>query len=716
MPESQREGPPDGPEAAPATDPVHGAPGGRGDRGDRDGPAGGASPGPAATDLELPATFGKYFLTEKLATGGMAEIYLAKIVGPGGFEKQLVIKQIHPRLSGQRHFVDLFVAEAKTLVTLAHGNIVPVYELGVIDDTYFIAMEYIDGPTLYRLTETLRRRSARMEPAVAAWITARILEGLDYAHRKGEGVIHRDLSPRNVMLSRDGEVKLVDFGIAVTLGAGGEDEAGESAPTGSFPYMSPEQVRKEPLTVQTDLFSVGVLFWEMLVGHRLFARTDPDATLHAVVDSDIATPSIENPDVPAKLDEVVMRALERDMTGRWASARDMLAALQRYLYSLDETPDPLDVAALVARYCPPETRRFPTHHDHLNDSELPFDPTRPRARAPSVAPSDTGPPRPGPMTAVIPRERAARGKRPTRARTETFATHVALEEMLERRTPDSRTANGDELDPADRRAGARGDHDRADAREVRDDATPHHPRAAATSDRDDRDHRDHRDDATPPHRRAAATPAPTGDRSSADRPPTHLPGRTAPTGGLLVAAGFGAIFLGAAAVYAFYQRGGIVERPDAARRRDAQLDLTAPAAGPEAISAADAGSASGAAEPPPDGGAATDVRPTSPRHDAGIRAGRPDAHDPAELTARVDAGSPRPTGNATLTIGANPWGNVLLDGKKIGRTPIEHLSVPAGHHVIEVVFAGEDPPRSQKYTVDLSDGDARDVLADFTKP
>src|SRR6185369_7105632 len=164
-------------------------------------------------------------------------------IGPGGFEKPLVIKQIHPKLSGNRHFVDLFVAEAKILVTLAHGNIVPVYELGVVDDTYFIAMDYIDGPTLYRLTEVMAGRDACMEPAVAAWITARLLDGLDYAHRKGEGVIHRDLSPRNVMLSRDGEVKLVDFGIAVTLGAGGEDEAGQSAPTGSFPYMSPEQVR-----------------------------------------------------------------------------------------------------------------------------------------------------------------------------------------------------------------------------------------------------------------------------------------------------------------------------------------------------------------------------------------------------------------------------------------------------------------------------------------
>jgi eukaryotic-like serine/threonine-protein kinase len=679
MPESHREGPPEGPEAGPATDPVPrlGRPGS---------PAGVAA---TAEAIDLPATFGKYYLTEKLATGGMAEIYLAKIVGPGGFEKQLVIKQIHPRLSGQRHFVDLFVAEAKTLVTLAHGNIVPVYELGVIDDTYFIAMEYIDGPTLYRLTETLRRRAAHMEPQVAAWITARVLEGLDYAHRKGDGVIHRDLSPRNVMLSRDGEVKLVDFGIAVTLGAGAEDEAGESAPTGSFPYMSPEQVRKEALTVQTDLFSVGVLLWEMLVGHRLFARSDPDATLHAVVESDIATPSTENPGVPAKLDEVVMRALERDMTSRWGSARDMLAALQRYLYSLDEMPGPLDVAALVARYCPPETRRLPTHHDHLADSQLPFE----RSRAPSVAPSDTGPPRPGPLTAVIPRERAARGTRHLRARTETFATHVALEEMLERATPMSASAADatDDTEPRgaldasqrsarDRAADARGDSDGGDASE-RDDATPLRPR-----------------------------PTPPGGTDASAEPTPH-PGRVPPAGSLLAVAGAGALLLGGAAVFVFFRGSGAVLRPDASGRdAPALFDVdAAPGATPAGAPADAAASGDALDSPVPDAAAAIDIRPTSPRPDAGVRLARPDAREPGDTP-------PRPTGTATLTIGANPWGNVLLDGKRIGRTPIEQLSVPAGRHVIEVIFGGEDPPRSLKYTVDLTDGEARDVLADFTKP
>ena len=395
----------------------------------------------AEVGSELPTTFGKYYLTEKLATGGMAEIYLGKLIGPGGFEKSLVIKQIHPRLSGQRRFVDLFVAEAKTLVSLTHGNIVPVYELGVIDDTYFIAMDYIDGPTLYRLTERMAAKGEHMEPAVAAWVAARILEGLDYAHRKGEGVIHRDLSPRNVMLSRDGEVKLVDFGIAVTLNEPGEGDASQSAPTGSFPYMSPQQVRREQLTPQSDLFTVGVLLWEMLAGERLFARPDPDATLGAVLGAAIQLPSEVRREVPAKLDDLVMRALERDQATRWPDAAEFLAALHKYLYALEATPGPRELAALVAQFCPPETRRQPTH-----------------------MPADEAPDAPkGPSTKIVPR-----GKPPKRH--QTFATNVELEGLIERAAapttkvvakPESDGAEPDSTPPP-----------------VADDAAPRRPRRA----------------------------------------------------------------------------------------------------------------------------------------------------------------------------------------------------------------------------------------------
>jgi serine/threonine protein kinase len=592
---------------------------------------------------ELPTTFGKYFLTEKLATGGMAEIYLAKLVGPGGFEKPLVIKQIHPKLTGQRHFVDLFVAEAKTLVTLAHGNIVPVYELGVIDDRYFIAMEYIDGPTLYRFTETLARQDVRMVPAIAAWIAARILEGLDYAHRKGEGVIHRDLSPRNVMLSRDGEVKLVDFGIAVTLGAADDGVEVQSAPTGSFPYMSPEQVRREPLTGQTDLFSVGVLLWEMLVGKRLFARSDPDATLTAVTESDIPVPSSEFADIPPKLDEVVMRALDRDQTARWRSAGEMLEALQRYLYALEDTPGPRDLGALVGRYCPPESRRLPTHSD--------------------PAPPDTNPAPPvGPHTAVIERPK---GKQ--RARTETFATHVDLKHMLERATP---------LFPID----------------AIDDSN---------DDSNDDSHDDSLDDAPtvlqpadPVTKASAPRIAPVLGEPANARP---IPGRQPPSRGLLVVAAIGTIAVGVIALVMFLKSRESMLAPDAAPKLDRPFYFDEPdargaahdAAAIDEIDATVAAPPPDAAEPPRDGG--------------------PRARDGG--TPTVDAGQ-RVAGTAKLKIGADPWGEIYVDGTPRGRTPAV-IEVPAGKHVVEIVYRGEDPPKKKSFTVDLAADEIRPLQADF---
>jgi tRNA A-37 threonylcarbamoyl transferase component Bud32 len=628
---------------------------------------------------ELPTTFGKYYLTEKLATGGMAEIYLAKIIGPGGFEKPLVIKQIHPRLSGQRQFVDLFVAEAKTLVTLAHGNIVPVYELGVVDDTYFIAMEYIDGPTLYRLTESMARREAQMEPALAAWIIARILDGLDYAHRKGEGVIHRDLSPRNVMLSRDGEVKLVDFGIAVTLGAAGEGTEAHSAPTGSFPYMSPEQVRRESLTGQTDLFSAGVLAWEMLAGRRLFARSDADATLEAVLREPIPPPSSVRSEVPAKLDEVVMRALERDRDARWPSASDMLAQLNKYLYSLDETPGPRDVAALVARFCPPETRRLPT--EQLGDG-------RPvtevgavgqgRASTQGVVGEGRAPTSPierpaGPQTAVIPRDGAPRGKP---RRHQTFATNVEIKAMLDRATP---LMSFDAID--DRHDD--GAQPSAELETRRDAREPNAEHAAAAF-------KPHAGSDSKRHHDAFSDPPEPNVTAKFRRPPSRS---------LLVLVGLGGIGMAVAAVYVFIaNRDRVMRTDDDARRRYFDAPAEIDAAPVDAVSEAP-GDAGGSGDTP--SGAPSDAA-IEPR-DAGPR--------------RVDAGRAATdaaikTATATLKVGATPWGEIYIDGKPVGRTPRE-LTVTAGHHTVEVVFPAESPPRKQTFSVDVASGETKAVQAEF---
>ena len=309
---------------------------------------------------ELPASFGKYFLCDKIAAGGMAEIYLAKLLGPDGFEKQLVIKQISPELSKERAFVELFVAEAKTLVSLSHGNIVPVYELGVVDDTYFIAMEYVDGPTLGQLMTALERRGERLAPGVAAHVAGELSKGLDYAHRKGDGVVHRDLSPRNVLLSRDGEVKLVDFGLALPSDRArrahrsGEEEA--LLPAGSFPYMSPEQVRLEALDARSDVFSLGVLLWEMLAGRRLFAREGVDETLSAVLGEPILRPSEVQDGVPAELDRVCARALARPREERYQAAGEVLSALARFAYSVDPPVTQATLAQLVARVCPPSVK------------------------------------------------------------------------------------------------------------------------------------------------------------------------------------------------------------------------------------------------------------------------------------------------------------------------------------------------------------------------
>ncbi|HTJ43355.1 MAG TPA: serine/threonine-protein kinase [Kofleriaceae bacterium] len=579
---------------------------------------------------ELPATFGKYYLTEKLATGGMAEIYLAKILGPAGFEKQLVIKQIHPKLSGQRHFVDLFVAEAKILVSLAHGNIVPVYELGVVDDIYFIAMEYIDGPTLYRVQEAVWRAGGLIAPPLATWLAGEILDGLDYAHRKGEGVIHRDLSPRNVMLSRDGEVKLVDFGIAVALDAGAEDET-DGAPTGSFPYMSPEQVRRQKLTGQSDLFSVSVLLWEMLTGRRLFARSNADDTLKAVLEAKIEPPSRLRPEVSPKLDEIVMRGLAREAADRWSNAAEYLAALNRYLYTLDPVPGARDLAALIARYCPPE--RALTEGGGHTMVEQPDD-------AGHTMPHD------GPATLVhargdheltTPVKTQPRGKRPGTVREQSFATHVDFERVLAR-------------------------------------ATPLFPIAAI------------RDEDLPPSvevAREAAQPSPETTLEIERQPRPGSPR----WGAWLVLA---AIAAGIAIVVWYARRPGA--KPIVAPAIDAAIN-------PDAPIVIDAPIVFDAAPPPPD--APRGALP--PARDAGTRPPPPDARPTSRATAK-------------LKVGASPWGEVYLDGQKLGNAPHE-WDVPAGHHTVVVRFPAPnpgDPPQEKTFDVDLAAGANPPLQADFT--
>ncbi len=584
---------------------------------------------------ELPTTFGKYYLIERLAIGGMAEIFLAKLHGPGGFEKTLVIKQIHPALSSQRAFVDLFVAEAKTLVSLSHGNIVPVYELGVVDDTYFIAMEYIDGPTLWQFTEAALAAGAAIEPGLVAFVTAEIARGLDYAHRKGAGVIHRDLSPRNVMLTRDGEVKLVDFGIAIALGAG-PDPADGGLPTGSLPYMAPEQARGEALTAQSDLFALGVLAWEMVTGRRLFSRASADETVAAVAAAAVPAPVTVRPEVPARLDAIIMRALAREPADRWPNAGELAAALQRYQAEADAMVGARELATLVARLTPPIVHVAAERSGPTTAIDLA-----------STAGDEAGAP---PATPVVPRAQP-RGKRAATAREATFATHVELERAL-----GPRTAPHPRPTPPTTVAVPR----------------PSAPTMAAV---------EPAPEPTPPSGSTAVLAEPT---AMAAPEPTAPASRRRARG----------LFAGATAL-ALFAVAALLAWPRGERATTVAID----AAPPPAIDAA---------APPPD------AAPPPPIDAA-----------PAPLPP-IDAGPPSPPRDApprdagraatgVLRVGANPWGEVFLDGRRLGRAPNE-WTVPAGAHAVDVVFPGDDGESRRRFSVEVPAGDRAVVFADFAAP
>jgi serine/threonine protein kinase len=285
-----------------------------------------------------PALFGKYYLYERIAVGGMAEIYKAKMYGVDGFEKNMVVKQILPQYARNRDFITMFVDEAKITVSLQHGNIVPVYELGQIDGVYYLSMDLIDGKNLGELLDAGLDKNLRLSVPHALYIACEILAGLDYAHRKTDergnplGIVHRDVSPQNVLVSYEGEVKIVDFGIARAATKVHSTQAGVIK--GKFGYMSPEQAMGKDVDARSDVFAAGILLYEMLTLERLFYSETDVVTLDRVKRADVPTPSRTNPNLPPQLDAIVFKALARRPEDRYQSAGEMRLAISRFLYQL----------------------------------------------------------------------------------------------------------------------------------------------------------------------------------------------------------------------------------------------------------------------------------------------------------------------------------------------------------------------------------------------
>ncbi|MEO6950906.1 MAG: protein kinase [Polyangia bacterium] len=278
---------------------------------------------------------GGYRIIAPLATGGMAELFIAKTAGVSGFEKQVALKVIHPNYSSDPDFVKMLVDEAKLAVQLQHANIVQTYDLGQVDGQYYIAMELIDGADLYKILKTSSEREHDFPIDVAAYITAEVASGLDYAHRKNDPmgrplqIVHRDVSPQNVLVSREGEVKIVDFGIAKAALRGQHTQAGVIK--GKYFYMSPEQSWGEKIDARTDVFSTGILLHEMLCGEMLYLEEDLDKLLKLVRAADIKPPSRKRADVPPELDAIVLKALAKRPADRYQTAADLATALTRFL-------------------------------------------------------------------------------------------------------------------------------------------------------------------------------------------------------------------------------------------------------------------------------------------------------------------------------------------------------------------------------------------------
>jgi serine/threonine protein kinase len=278
-----------------------------------------------------PERFGRYLIVDLIATGGMAEIFKAKLIGVMGFEKTVVIKRILPFWSERRDFVTMLVDEAKILVHLNHPNIVQVFELGCEEDAYYIAMEYVEGIDLRQLMKRCWQRGGPIPEDLALFIVREALGGLHYAHQrslKEQGplhIVHRDVSPQNILLSFDGEVKVTDFGIAKALIQTHETQTGVLK--GKFAYMSPEQAEGGNLDARSDLFSAAVVLYELLFSRRLFAAGNDVAILDRVRRAEIPWPTEGTKWIDPQVVEVLKRALALKPQERFATGEEFRQAL-----------------------------------------------------------------------------------------------------------------------------------------------------------------------------------------------------------------------------------------------------------------------------------------------------------------------------------------------------------------------------------------------------
>ena len=322
-----------------------------------------------------PAVLGKYQLVRKLASGGMAEVFLARAAGPMGFEKTVVVKRILPHLAEEQNFISMFLSEARLAAQLNHPNVVQVFDFGEAEGTYFLVMEFIDGINL----RVLFRKAQEQKDPLAFTLVARIIsqacEGLAYAHdfvdpatNEPMGLVHRDVSPDNVLIARNGSVRVVDFGIAKAAGQTNLTKTGTVK--GKFAYMPPEQLTGQPLDCRADVFALGIVMYELLTGRKPFDTSNEAFIVRAIMYEAFAPAAQFRPDVPEALQRILDKAMAKSANERYVDCRAFQSDLERFILQQGEPVSQYQLSQLVqkiapaAAFVPPAAPSAPSSPQH----------------------------------------------------------------------------------------------------------------------------------------------------------------------------------------------------------------------------------------------------------------------------------------------------------------------------------------------------------------
>ncbi|MEE2961449.1 MAG: serine/threonine-protein kinase [Myxococcota bacterium] len=321
--------------------------------------------------------FGDYRLIERIGIGGMAEVFLARRSGVAGFEKEIVIKRIRPHLNEQKSFVNMFLGEAKLATQLTHPNIVQIYDLGRIDNSYFIAMEYIPGRDMSAIIPKTKSNNVPFPVEYVLKIASSLCEALHYAHNKKDivgnslEIVHRDVSPENIRIAWTGTVKILDFGIAKAATQVHETKVGEIK--GKLCYMSPEQVLGQDVDSRSDIFALGCVMYEAITGFKLYSGNNDLEIMNKIIDGKVYPPSYFRNDVPEEVERIIMKALAKERRKRFQSAFEMQLTIDKFLTTNEFTPSSIHLANFLKQQFQAE---LDAEHTRRRNQPLSPSPTR----------------------------------------------------------------------------------------------------------------------------------------------------------------------------------------------------------------------------------------------------------------------------------------------------------------------------------------------------